>query len=306
LNAKNTLLVLTKFIVSAGLLYLIISKTGIEKVLAALKTVNPLSFLFAGLMYISSVLISSRRLQLLLPEGFKLRKLFSLYLIGSFFNTILPGLIGGDAIKAYYLYKDTGRSSTAVASVFMDRYIGFAAMMVLGMSAYPFGFRYFRGSYIEWLLPLIVLLFVAGSFLVLGLRIGRRFIFLSEFYDYFHLYRNRPDAVVKTFLLSLMVQGVCIFAIYGLSLGLKLEVPLLSFFIFIPITTTLATLPISISGLGVREASYVLLFGFVGVSPAHATALSFAWFLSTALGSLPGLIEYLRYKKAFGAPVQSR
>jgi hypothetical protein len=306
LNAKKTLLIIVKFLVSAGLLYVIISKTGLEKVLFALKTVNPLLFLVASLSYVVSVYFSSRRLQLLLPGGFAMRKLFSLYLIGSFFNTILPGLIGGDAIKAYYLSKDTAKASTAVASVFMDRYIGFAAMMFLGMSAYPFGFRYFRGSYIEWLLPLIAFLFVAGSFLILGLRIGSRFTFLSEFYDYFHLYKGRSDAVAKTFFLSLLVQVVGICAAYLLSLGLKLEVPLLAFFIFIPIITTLATLPVSISGLGVREASFVLLFGFIGVSPAQATALSFSWFLSTALGSLPGLIEYLRYKKNFGTPVKSR
>ncbi len=50
-------------------------------------------------------------------------------------------------------------------------------------------------------------------------------------------------------------------------------------------------------GTGAREASFVLLFGFLGISPAQATAVSFAWFLSVATGSLPGLIEYLRYKK---------
>ncbi len=46
-----------------------------------------------------------------------------------------------------------------------------------------------------------------------------------------------------------------------------------------------------------REASFVLLFGFLGTSPAQATAVFFAWFLSVATGSFPGFIEYLRYRK---------
>jgi len=93
------------------------------------------------------------------------------------------------------------------------------------------------------------------------------------------------------------VQVVIIFAVYVLSLGLKIDVPLLPLFIFVPIISTISSVPISISGLGVREASFVLLFGSLGINPAQATAVSFAYFLSVATGSLPGLIEYLRYKK---------
>jgi uncharacterized membrane protein YbhN (UPF0104 family) len=250
-----------------------------------------------------TIYISSIRWRLLLHEKFGMKRLVSLYFIGSFFNHLLPGLIGGDAVKAYYLYRDTGRGSSAVASVFMDRYIGFTALMLVGVIAFPFGFSYFKGSYIEWVLPLIVLLFITGSFFVFGLRIGRRFKPLSGFYDYFAVYKEKKAVLVRTLLLSVMIQTIIIFAVYVLGRGLSVNVPLLPLFIFIPVIWTIASLPISISGIGVREASFVLLFGFLGISPAQATAVSFAWFLSVATGSLPGLIEYLRYKK--GTPGDS-
>jgi uncharacterized membrane protein YbhN (UPF0104 family) len=169
--------------------------------------------------------------------------------------------------------------------------------MLLGLAAYPFGLNYFSGSYIEWVLPLIVLIFVTGSFVVFGLRIGNRFRLVSQFYDYLSFYKNQRITVLKTFFISLILQITNICAVYIICLGLKVDIPLLSLFIFIPIISTLATIPISISGLGVREASFVLLLGFLGVSPMHATAISFAWFLSVAVGSLPGLVEYLRYKR---------
>jgi uncharacterized protein (TIRG00374 family) len=179
----------------------------------------------------------------------------------------------------------------------MDRYIGFTALMLVGLTAFPFGFSYFRGSYIEWVLPLIVLLFITGSFFVFGLRIGRRFKPLAGFYDYFSVYKEKKAVLIKTLLLSIMIQTIIIFAVYVLGRGLGVQVPLFPLFVFIPVIWTIATIPISISGLGVREASFVLLFGFLGISPVQATAVSFAWFLSVATGSLPGLIEYLRYKK---------
>jgi uncharacterized membrane protein YbhN (UPF0104 family) len=294
---NKLILILGKLLVSSGLLYFVISKTGADKVISTLRGINPLAFLLAVSIYIFAIYLSSLRWRLLLHEGFELRKLFSLYFIGSFFNHLLPGIIGGDAVKAYYLYKDTGKGASAIASVFMDRYIGFTALMFVGLTAFPFGLRYFRGSYIEWILPLMVFLFILGSFIIFGLKVGKRIRLLSGFYDYFSLYKGKKTIILKTFFLSLIVQVVIIFAVYALSLGLKIDVPLLPLFIFVPIISTISSVPISISGLGVREATFVLLFGSLGIQPAQATAVSFAWFLSVATGSLPGLIEYLRYKK---------
>lgn len=294
----NKIIVLIgKISVSSGLLYLVISKTGIDKVVSTLKGINPLSFLLAISIYIFAIYLSSIRWRLLLHEGFELKKLFSLYFIGSFFNHLLPGIIGGDAVKAYYLYRDTGKGSSAVASVFMDRYIGFTALMLVGLTAFPFGLRYFKGSYIEWVLPLIVVLFIIVSFFIFGLRVGKGIKLLSGFYDYFELYKGKKTVIIKTFFISVIVQIIIIFAVYVLSRGLKVNVPLLPLFIFVPVISTIATIPISIAGIGVREASFILLFGTLGISPVQATAVSFTWFLSVATGSLPGLIEYLRYKK---------
>ncbi|HWR57991.1 MAG TPA: lysylphosphatidylglycerol synthase transmembrane domain-containing protein [Thermodesulfovibrionales bacterium] len=294
---KKIIIIPLKVLVSSGLLYFVISKTGVEKVVSALGEMNLLLFLVAVLIYLSSIFLCSIRWRLLIHDHFDFRRLFSFYLMGSFFNHILPGIIGGDAVKVYYLYKDTGRGASALASVFMDRYVGFTALMFVGLSAFPFGLSYFKGSYIEWVLPLIILLFVVGSFIIFGLKIGRRIKFLSGFYDYFVMYKGKRDVLAKTFFISLVVQIIIIFGVYFVSLGLKADIPLLAFFMFIPIISTIATVPISIAGLGLREASFVLLFGFLGVSPVQATAISFAWFLSFVAGSIPGLVEYLRYKK---------
>jgi uncharacterized protein (TIRG00374 family) len=134
------------------------------------------------------------------------------------------------------------------------------------------------------------------SILLFGLRIGKRITFLSELYHYFASYKGERSILAKTFFISLIVQisGIC--AVYVISLGLRIEIPLLPLFIFIPIISTLTTIPLSISGIGVREASFVILFGCLGISSVQATAISFGWFLSVVAGSLPGLFEYLRHK----------
>ena len=135
-----------------------------------------------------------------------MKKLFSLYMIGSFFNTVLPGIIGGDAVKAFYLYQVTGKGGLTLASVFMDRYLGFVMLMIICTIAFPFGYAYLKGSGIEWMPPLIVLIFITASLLIFGLRLGKKIKILSEFYDYFHFYRNQKGIITKALLISTLVQ----------------------------------------------------------------------------------------------------
>lgn len=296
-NTKRIVLLSLKLIVSSALLFLVFSRTGVKQVFSLLKGIHFSAFFSAVLLYIIAQLFSTVRWKLFLPETLGIKKLFSLYLIGSFFNTVLPGLIGGDAVKAFYLYRATGKSSLAVASIFMDRYIGFVMLIIICTLAFPFGYSYFHNSPISWAFPFIVLAFIITSFLIFGFRFGKRVKILSEFYDYFHSYRNQKGIILKTLLISAVIHLSGFFAVYILALGLGVYVPFLACLIFVPLIIMFAALPISISGIGIREGAFVLFFGLIGIRQDFATALSLSWFLANSTGSLLGLFEYIRYKK---------
>ncbi|MDO8746359.1 MAG: lysylphosphatidylglycerol synthase transmembrane domain-containing protein, partial [Thermodesulfovibrionales bacterium] len=259
-------------------------------------TINPFAFISVIFIYITSTYLSSIRWRLLLPEEFKEKRLFSFCLVGSFFNTFLPGIIGGDVVKTFYLYRETNKGSLSFASVFMDRYIGFISLMTIALISFAAGFKYIKGSLIEWLLPTIVFSFLIGSFAIFRLRLGKGIRALSEFYGYFSGYSSQKMVIMKALMLSFTIQILSILSMYIIALGLGQHIYLAYFFIFFPIIVTISTLPISISGIGVREGAFVVLFGMAGVKPEMATAMSFAWFLSTASGGLVGLFEYLRLK----------
>jgi len=297
LKTNKIFTLIIKFAVSTALLYIVLSKTGLEQVFSMLKGMSLPVFISAIFLYILAQFISTLRWKLLLPGVLGVRKLFSLYMIGAFFNTLLPGVIGGDAVKGFYLYQATGRGSLTLASIFMDRYLGFVVLIAICALAFPFGYKYFYGSRLEWLLPLVVLSFIIGSFLVFGLRLGKRIKILSGFYDYFHAYRNQKEVIGKTLLLSVLVQLAGIFSVYILALGIGQHIPFLACLIFVPLIVMFTTLPISISGLGVREGAFVLFLGLIGIKPGVATAISLSWFVSITAGSLLGLIEYIKYKK---------
>ncbi|MEK7864195.1 MAG: lysylphosphatidylglycerol synthase domain-containing protein, partial [Nitrospirota bacterium] len=138
--------------------------------------------------------------------------------------------------------------------------------------------------------------FLFGSFAIFRLRLGKGIKALSEFYGYFSEYSSQKALLIKTLMLSCAIQVMAILSMYIIARGLGQHIYLSYFFIFFPIIVTISTLPISISGIGLREGAFVLLFGMAGVKPEMATAMSFAWFLSTASGGLVGLFEYLRLK----------
>ena len=289
--------VILKVAVSSALLYIVLAKTGSSRVLAALSSINIGAFIAAIFLYIFAQFISTLRWKLLLPEGLGIRKLFSLYMIGSFFNIFLPGIIGGDAVKGFYLYRATGNGSLSMASIFMDRYLGFVVLIAICAISFPFGYTYLRGSRIEWVLPFTILSFIIGSLLFFGLRLGQRVRFLSDFYNYFYFYRNQKGVIGKALVLSVFVQFSGIITVYILSLGLGQHIPLLAFFVYLPLIILFSMLPISISGLGLREGAFVVFFSLVGVRPEAATAVSLSWFITMSAGSILGLVEYIKYKK---------
>jgi len=297
LKANKIFFVILKLAISSTLLYIVLSKTGADKVFDTLKHMSLPAFASAMLLYILAQLISAVRWKLLLPEIVGIKKIFSLYMIGAFFNNFLPGVIGGDAVKGYYLYQATGDGNLSLASIFMDRYIGFIGLITICTIAFPFGFQYFHGSRIEWLLPLIVLSFIIISLLIFGLRLGQRIKFISAFYNSFHAYRNQKGVLGKVFVLSVLIQFAGIFSVYLIAYGLGQHIPLLAFLIFLPLIILFTMIPLSISGLGVRESSFVLFFGLIGIRPEIATAISLSWFMTVLASSLIGLVEYIKYKK---------
>jgi uncharacterized membrane protein YbhN (UPF0104 family) len=284
-----------KLLVSGLSLYLVFSKAGPREIFSMMKRIGPLYFLGACLIYVVSQAVSTVRWKLLLPEKFTFGKLFSLYMIGAFFNSFLPGVIGGDVVKAYYLNKDAKKLSLTLASIFMDRYFGYTALMIIGAVAYPFALGYFRGAAYQWAMPAIVCAFIVGSFLFFGLQLGKRFRTVSEFYEYFVSLKSRRDVIAKAVLISICIQAMGFSAVALLASALGENIPLLLLFVFLPIIITVTTIPISISGLGVREGAFVLLLGLIGISPELATSLSLSWFFSNFVGSIPGLAAYVRH-----------
>ncbi len=187
-----------------------------------------------------------------------------------------------------------------LASVFMDRYLGYVSLMLIGIAVFPFSMGFFGNSVYKWAMPLIFVAFLIGSVLFFGLRVGRRFKAISDFYEYFASLKQRRDIIIKTVLISFVVQVIGFSAVAILAYAMGERIPMILLMSFLPIVITVSSLPISISGLGVREGSFVVLLGLIGIRPEAATSLSLLWFFSIFVGSIPGLFAYIRHTSTPG------
>jgi uncharacterized membrane protein YbhN (UPF0104 family) len=125
------------------------------------------------------------------------------------------------------------------------------------------------------------------------------------------VFRGRPRLVIVSAALSVAVQlsGVVQVALIGAALGL--EVPIAIFGVAVPMVALLTLLPISLNGMGVREAGMALFLQPAGVAASQAVAVAFLWFCSQTVAGLVGGAVYLnvrsrRREDAHGAFVGDR
>jgi len=294
---NNALFLVLKITVSGFLLTFVLRKVGLQNILSHLRKMDLRFFFLSSLIFLLTIALASLRWGILLKNSQPMKKLFSLCLIGSFFNHFMPSAVGGDAVKVYYLYKETGHGGSSLGSVFLDRYVGYVALLSIGLISGIAGFNDLKALGLHWLMPALFILFLSGSLMFFGLRVGRRFTAIADFYDYFHNTLRDRRTIGKAFMLSLMIQVLTILEIEIISLGLGQHPSFTALFVFVPLIVTVMMVPISISGLGLREGAFVVLFGLTGITAETSTAISFLWFLSIMTGSLLGLLEYMKHGK---------
>ncbi len=304
-TALNTLL---KLAVSAGLLYYLALQTDLEGLGAAFAATVPSLFLLAVAFFVVSNGLGACQWYLLLrahrlPIGFRQATVF--YLTGVFFNNVLLGNIGGDALRIYDVRRLTGRTSGAAAATFMDRFVGLLSTCTLALIA-CFAVAEVRvPGVISVLVPVWAVLLLlmamglsgrAGRLLeglatrILPERAGRKAASLRRSMA---VYRNKGRLLLGVWAVSLGVQFARVLVYWSAGLAAGLHAGLIYFVAFQPVAAVIAALPISIGGLGVRENIFVELFGSVGAPESRAFAMSLLGYAAGVVASLLGGIAFV-------------
>ncbi len=312
---------LLKLTVSAALLAAVFWRIDRAAFLRSVQ-VLPLAVLAgcAGLYALGYVISTIRWRGLLQAEGIRLPlwRLILVYFEGAFFNLFLPTLIGGDIVRGYFIYKMTRGHDASIASILVDRLSGFAALTLIAAATLTLARGTLDQPQIALAIVLVAALFVGGVAVLLSERLtrlafgvlhlvglARAQATLRGWVDALRRYRRHRRALAQAFVLSFLIQALVIVTYYLIGVGLNLGVPLVYFFLFVPLITMVAMVPVSVAGLGVREGGVIFFFSKVGVDAAAAVGMSLAWFSLTlivsALGGLALLLDNHVAKRTEGA-----
>ncbi|HKV55939.1 MAG TPA: lysylphosphatidylglycerol synthase transmembrane domain-containing protein [Candidatus Binataceae bacterium] len=259
---------------------------------------RPVFFIATVMLFVAGQAMSAYRWQLLarlVGLAGSYVEFLSFYFIGMFTNVFVPGLIGGDALRAVYLGRSRGRITDAVASVVADRGIGLIALFWLAGGSALTITRValpptLRDATIATGAAALIAFLAAPLAAKMTDRLPRP---LARLLSPLLPYMKRPGALGPAIILSLLLQISLAGCQYLLALGLGLDVPLTTFILIVPISNVAASLPLTINGLGVREAAYLVLLGMTGVSKNNSVALSLLYFAATLAGGLTGLVPFI-------------
>jgi uncharacterized protein (TIRG00374 family) len=310
---RDRLLNVLKIAMSLGLLAVLLWTVGWRQTLQTLRGGDFRYLLAAFGLYLFGMVIRGYRWQVLLriqDLEASLSRLTSLYFIGTFFNTMLPTGLGGDVVRMYELAKGSSRRAASAGTVLVDRLCGFVVLFLMASAALVFSYRLIPPT-VSAIIVGITLITLLAIWMALNEKVWewvQSLPLLSwllarekprEFYGSIQAYRTRKlsGALLASFAFNvlLMVQS------YLVALAFGVRVSFWYFLVFIPIISFLLTLPISLSGLGVREAGYVLLFGQVGVPEPLALAMSLCIYaIMVAAGLIGGLLYAIEGYRGLG------
>jgi hypothetical protein len=277
-----------KILVALLLLYLVFRSVDTSRIAHHLRDIETGRLVLLVLLCWLGQLLCAQRWRLFaasLGMQGSYRSYAQMYLVGMLFNIGLPSLIGGDVVKAYILSRKSGRPlQSGLASVLQDRVAGLLSLIIYGGAAvlvHPITWRGIPLSavYLATWIGVTLALWLMWK----GEAVYRRFLaeearsawqklvrVAADFHQALVTMRLGSGAILQIAGLSFLNSALVLWIYEQIAAATGNAVSLISFSALFPLVTLLTMLPISFSGIGIREWAYVEALALLGVPPERA------------------------------------
>lgn len=267
---------------------------------------NPWVLGATAVVFVSTILLSARRWQILTRAvGFDKRfiELCEYCYVGLFFNLFLPSTVGGDFSRCYYVSKGTQKYAEAAYSVLADRASGLAVLFITAAAGLLLG----PGARdLPWQLKWPIFAGTAGLFIILPFMpvltkkvLGENHWITKRFNDpRLLVFWNDKKLVASVLGWSCVTQFMMVACHIGvaMALGIGDKVPLWYYFVFYPCVAVLGFVTPSFNGIGIREWAYTYFLMHCGVDRTSALTYALLWLGLTTLLSVVGGVVYVAAK----------
>ncbi len=307
---KATAYKLLRAVVSAGIIVYLVLRLDIGEIGTHLKSLKIVPLLAAAAVDFLMISTNSLRWKVLLKAKgilLSLPRLIRYYLVGIFFSAFLPTSVGGDFARIVGVASSTDRRADAFASVVVERLMGFFVLIPICLISIPF-----VAGRLDDVRPLLIiglagLLIFAAAYAVLLRPVARRIsrildplfnLFprfkvkerLEKAYEAIVRYRDCRGAVFQGFVLSVASRLLWVLGCYFVAIAFSLDISFVTLLVVVPVVELARAIPISLSGIGVREAAFVALLGQFGVDEnlafAYGLVVYFVFFLFSIIGGM--------------------
>lgn len=265
-------------------------------------------FLLILVLFLASHVVAAAKWWFLLGRTIRFRSAVRAHFIGLAANLCLPGVAGGDVVRAALVMREVGNTAHLVTVSLADRIVDTLALALLaGLGLLLIGedlmevIGLFSISRTELLLlfglPGVVALVVGFLLLPWVSRMLANWVHrkrtkgviqsasvaISEL-------AHRRGALLLALVVSFGIQASLVALAVLLAAGVGVEAPLEVWLFAWPLAKILAIAPVSLGGIGVREASLAALMAPFGADVAGVVAASLIWqgvlFAAGALGAM--------------------
>jgi uncharacterized protein (TIRG00374 family) len=304
MNARQIGSLALKLVITVGLLWLLASKIDVSAVVAQLRSIEPRWAVAAIMLMFGQLLLTGIRWYIvgrLVSAAVGLGQAVRLVLIGQFFNQVLPTPVGGDAVRAWLLFRETAPLVPAVVSIICDRVAALVVLIVIVAVTLPLlSYAGLHAPVLEKLAVIASVLTVSGLFFLLFLGEA-----ISETFQRKRLFRPVGILVgnMRTVLftsvnsilvsaLALLVQVIMVLVIVVCAMAMGIHLRAVHV-LLLPLILLVSMFPISFAGWGVRESAMVAGLGFAGISAPEALAISLLFGLTQIVIGVPGGVMWL-------------
>ena len=285
---------------SGLVLTIIFSLVPLRDVFAAIRNVEPRDWLVALVVFLIGHVVSAAKWQLLADSGAGFPAVLRAHFGGLVANLSLPGVAGGDVVRAGLLYRRVAdKRRLAVGSV-ADRLIDTLGLLLIAAVGLLLALPLFASG-IHLLTSIGILLAASAVGAIVAMRFyprllrrlpanGRLRRIGEQLGGGVQALLAQPLQLALCLALSMAVQVAFIAVNIMLATAAGVDVPIAAWFFAWPLSKLIATLPISVGGLGVREASLAGFLAPFGAAPTAVVATGLLWqTILLAAGLLGGL-----------------
>ncbi len=231
------------------------------------------------------------------------------FYVSIFFNSWVPGGIGGDVMRAWLSYRNNITAKTAITSVILDRVAALVAVAALVLLTAP-SFLTHVGVSVTTLVPIVVSLVGLVGIVIAAQfnRLPERWLrfrplrLLHELGSSVRLVFLRPVTLFPIVGVAILSQTALGMATYAMAASLGVNISFLECVVLMQPVALVANLPITVGGWGVRESAMIMLFGLVGVPASATLMLSIQLGLLLLIVALPGGVLWLFMKPRASQP----